>query len=208
MPSNKGFINVNNQMVIRKSKEKNEEYDTLIFVRRDATKVIIPSFIKQIGSYAFSECPIETISIPSSVTEICEDAFYKCTQLKNVEILPDSKLKKIQKNAFSQTSLTNINLPSTVTELEEDWKDEDIQLNKMQEVGQEVHENLRYSEDPNHISQIKFKADQGNPQAMLEYAKMLKDGVGIKEDKSEAAKYFKLAAEQGDIESIFNYAVM
>lgn len=60
--------------------------------------------------------------------------------------------KKIQKNAFSQTSLTNITLPPTVSELEKDWKDEGIQLNKMQAVGQEGHKNQKFRRSISYFS--------------------------------------------------------
>lgn len=43
---------------------------------------------------------------------------------------------------------------------------------------------------------------------MFKYAVMLQDGDGIEMNKREASKYYKLAADQGHLESIHNYAIM
>lgn len=46
------------------------------------------------------------------------------------------------------------------------------------------------------------------PNAMNNYAVMLKNGNGIPVDKSEAARYFKMAADNGCVISMNAYAVM
>ena len=79
-PSNGQFIFKEDKYLICKSNENNEnneEFDKLVFVRRDIKEISIPRNIKIIGSYSFERSNIEEISIPASVTKICENAFSK-----------------------------------------------------------------------------------------------------------------------------------
>ncbi len=77
--------------------------------------------VTKIGSYAFHTAsehgwaakPITSVTIPSTVTEICEDAFRYCSSLKTVSF--SSKLKKIRPRAFQGTKLTEVVLPETVS---------------------------------------------------------------------------------------------
>ena len=79
--------------------------------------------VTKIGSYAFHTAsgpqwvakPITSVTIPSTVTEICDNAFKKCTSLKTVSF--PSKLKKIGNFAFEETKLTEVVLPETVTKI-------------------------------------------------------------------------------------------
>ena len=70
---------------------------------------IIPNGVKNIGSYAFSECPsLTSISIPNSVTSIERYAFYNCTSLTNVKI--DSVTSKENDAFHGCSSLTSITI--------------------------------------------------------------------------------------------------
>ena len=60
------------------------------------------SQLKSIGEYAFGAFPTDTVSpaytsvqIPASVTEIGQNAFYRCTELKTVEFEEGSQLKAL-----------------------------------------------------------------------------------------------------------------
>lgn len=108
-------MNIDNKFVIGKSDKSSDEYDTLIFVRRDIKHCAIPSFIKIIASFAFSESLIESILIPSQIERICEGAFYHCEQLKTVEFTLTSELRVIEKYSFTKTSNKEIVIPSTLT---------------------------------------------------------------------------------------------
>lgn len=119
VPSNRNFINLDNKMIVGKSDMKSDNYNVLIFYRRDLNTVTIPSFIEQISSYAFSNSLIEYILIPSNVTQICEFAFQNCTKLKNIEFQENSKLEIIYDHAFTHTSIKNILIPSHVTKIGE-----------------------------------------------------------------------------------------
>lgn len=54
----------------------------------------------------------------------------------------------------------------------------------------------------------KIAADNGQINAMNNYALMIDNGEGVKMNKEEAAKYYKIAADKGDINAIYNYGVM
>lgn len=70
--------------------------------------------ITSIGSYAFYGCAINTVTIPTSVTEIGTGAFDSCEKMQSVTI-PEG-VTTIQNDAFYGCQmLTNLRLPSTLT---------------------------------------------------------------------------------------------
>jgi len=70
--------------------------------------------ITQIGSYAFSDTRIKSITIPNSVTAIGIGAFSYCKSLKNIT-LPDN-IKMIKAEMFKGCKkLTSIKIPNSVT---------------------------------------------------------------------------------------------
>ena len=99
----KNFVNENNtifndyenEFLIGKSDLNNDEYDRLVFASRNIIKATILSFIKEISSYSFSECKIESIEIPSNVTKIGAGAFFICKQLNQIEFENNSNLKML-----------------------------------------------------------------------------------------------------------------
>lgn len=84
-----------------------------------ATNVEIPKYINDsrvysIGKYAFLDSILETITIPNSVTEICEGAFYGCRSLISIKI-PNS-VDYIAKSAFSYcVALINVKMLTSVS---------------------------------------------------------------------------------------------
>ena len=80
-------------------------------------KVIIPSSVTSIGSYAFSECTnLKSVTTPNSVTSIGFEAFSGCTSLTSISI-PNS-VTSIEYFAFvGCTSLTSITIPNSVTSI-------------------------------------------------------------------------------------------
>ena len=116
-PSNGQFIFKEDKYLICKSNENNEEFDKLLFVRRDIKEISIPQNTKIIGSCSFEYSNIEEISIPSSVTKICENAFNNCFNLIKVEIPTNSNLQTIEKGSFSGSKIEEISIPPSVTKI-------------------------------------------------------------------------------------------
>lgn len=54
MPNNQLYKNYDDKFVLGKSNDNREIFDIFIFSPRK--EVTIPSFIKQVGSYAFDSC--------------------------------------------------------------------------------------------------------------------------------------------------------
>ncbi len=78
--------------------------------------VVIRSGVTSIGSNAFNQENITSVSIPDTVTRIGSYAFYYCQNLTSVT-LPDS-VTEIGAKAFSQCeALTSINIPAGVTQI-------------------------------------------------------------------------------------------
>lgn len=55
---------------------------------------------------------------------------------------------------------------------------------------------------------FKIAADQGNPDAMYNYGRMLLRGKGVVSNKEEACYYFQMAAERGNVKAMNNYGMM
>lgn len=52
------------------------------------TEVLVPSYVKSIGDFAFSDCiHLKTINIPYSVEKISFNAFDGCINLKNFNLV-------------------------------------------------------------------------------------------------------------------------
>ena len=80
----------------------------------------LPDSLTEIGDGAFYDCTVlASVKIPCSVIEIGERAFYGCTTLKSVTI--PSSVKMIEDGAFRKcTGLTSINIRGDVVECSPD----------------------------------------------------------------------------------------
>lgn len=72
----------------------------------------IKSKAKKIEKNTFSYTQIEEIFIPSTVIQICENAFYDSRKLQRIEIPINSKLQTIETNAFEY--LLHINISGAI----------------------------------------------------------------------------------------------
>ena len=72
---NENFIYLDNKMFLGKTDTKSDEYDVIIFARRDVKNVEIPSFINKNASFAFSESQIESISFPKNLKNFQRSIF-------------------------------------------------------------------------------------------------------------------------------------
>ena len=141
-PRNSRYLNYKDEMIICKTTETNENYDKIVFCRRDIKEITIPSFIKIIGSDAFADCSqlqrldissnselqiidkyafsissIKSIFIPPHVTKICKGAFNRCEQLQRIDIPSNSELQIIEEDAFQGSSTESIFIPHHVTKI-------------------------------------------------------------------------------------------
>ncbi|KAK8852946.1 hypothetical protein M9Y10_017942 [Tritrichomonas musculus] len=119
-PSNGQFVFKDDKYLLGKSDSKSDEFDILLFARRDIKDISIPSNVKIIKPFSFQFSVLKEIFIPSSVTKICENAFSCCRSLKKVSIPTNSNLKTIGKKSFSYLNIEEISIPASVTEICED----------------------------------------------------------------------------------------
>ena len=83
----------------------------------DATyDIVIPDGVTKISSYAFVGAKLNTVTVPSGVTEIGNEVFFHCWGDFQTVNLPDG-LKSIGYGAFSTNSLQTIVIPESVTSL-------------------------------------------------------------------------------------------
>ena len=94
-PSNSRFIMKENKILLGKSDENKDEFDTILYGYRDIKEISIPSNIKIISSYAF----------------------HNCTKLAKIEIPPNSNLQTIERSAFSCTDIERIFIPQKVSKI-------------------------------------------------------------------------------------------
>ena len=121
VPNNKYFINVNDTMIIGKSDINSDKYDSLIFVtKRKYKTIVIPSFITIINQYAFEGVSIETLFIPSSVTEIRMGAFQNAKSLDHIDFAADSKLECFENNLFDESSIKSIFIPAHIKQIKDE----------------------------------------------------------------------------------------
>ena len=100
-------------------------YEVLYGITRDeyeyytAKEIRIPNTITTITQEEIQKYPnMETVYIPSSVTSIGNDAFYGCTNLRNIIFEDGSQLETIGERAFRDcTSLESIEIPDNVTSI-------------------------------------------------------------------------------------------
>lgn len=97
------------------------EGNTLKKYTGNATTVTIPVYIKYIDDGAFRDCAtIVDVLITSNVETIGNNAFFGCTNMKNITFLSDTVLKSVGHMAFAYCgTLREITLPSSITSIGE-----------------------------------------------------------------------------------------
>ena len=142
MPRNKHFINFENNFIVGKTNPKNNDYDFLIFARRNIKNCKIPSFITKIGSNSFNSCSqlehiyfssdsklneidqyafcnssITRFYAPSHLLKVDDFAFNECQKLKRFIFLKNSELEIIGNEAFSFSGIQSIIIPSHIKKI-------------------------------------------------------------------------------------------
>lgn len=91
-------------------------------------EIIIPDGFEKVEDYRLCDGAVESVTIPTSVREICAHAFYNCRKLKNVTFkgsgkklpsaVPRSELRMIGDEAFCGCdSLRTILLPDGLEDI-------------------------------------------------------------------------------------------
>lgn len=118
------YLDIEGKIIVGKSNQKCDEFDVLIFASRDVEKVTIPTTIKQIsphsfeeccivsfvfeeesnvesiGSYAFNNCQLKQIAIPSSVKQLKDGWLGQRWSPIEVTISPGNKFYKYINNSI------------------------------------------------------------------------------------------------------------
>ena len=76
------------------------------------TEIIMPG-VQTIGSYAFYQSGITSITLPNVIT-IEDSAFHSASSLTSIEM---PKVQTIGDNAFARTKLTEFTVPKSVTQI-------------------------------------------------------------------------------------------
>ena len=136
----KGFIIVNGILFDYIGKEKN---------------VVVPDGVRVIGRSVFYNAPnpftgkkqktdVESVSLPESVIKICPYAFYKCAELKNINI--PGGLQKVWKCSFEGCDrLPDLHFPEDI--LEEDPNSERFALDGDEYCDQDNSDCHNYTEE-------------------------------------------------------------
>jgi len=82
-----------------------------------STEYEIPSGVKTIGLYAFSDSVLKQVTIPDTVETLEEGAFYYCTKLESIAIPP--RVTSLRASVFGGcSSITSVVIPESVTSIE------------------------------------------------------------------------------------------
>ena len=81
------------------------------------TRFVFPKALEKIGDLSFLYTHIENLEFPSTLLEIGDEAFAKCTNMKQDRLFFPEGLKKIGGGAFWDATLNDVVLPSTLKEI-------------------------------------------------------------------------------------------
>lgn len=109
-PKNKWYKSLDNVLF-----NKNKSTIVCYAAKISNDSYAIPDSVTMISDWAFCNSVLKHIEIPDSVCNICEGAFYSCTEIEEM-VIPDS-VTRIDDSAFRGcTSLKYIHIPDSVTE--------------------------------------------------------------------------------------------
>lgn len=94
-PHNPNFLVYNNTFVIGKSKSEVKDFDALYF----------------------AHCGVERAVIPSFISKICTNAFFRHKKLKTLEFEKNSKIESIEDEAFNLSSVECVSIPCSVEKI-------------------------------------------------------------------------------------------
>lgn len=83
------------------------------FTNTTISKINFNSTLKEIEEAAFMNAPVEELDFPASVTSIGQSAFYGCNSVMRITFPANSKLTEIKQLAFSDTQIEELVLPDS-----------------------------------------------------------------------------------------------
>ena len=90
----------------------------MLFINVHHLYISIPNSVTEIGDYAFYNCSsIRNITISNNITKIGKGVFWECSSLTNITI-PNSVIKIDFKAFYKCSSLTEVAIPNGVFEIE------------------------------------------------------------------------------------------
>ena len=96
-----------------------KEIPACAFASTNLKKIELPDSLTTIMPYAFYDCDIPNIALPTSIREIGEQAFASCSNLTTIDI--PNGVSVIRRSTFrSCESLLIANIPASLTEIETD----------------------------------------------------------------------------------------
>ena len=113
------FYSQMKQLEENKLKNIDLKFKHVVYSQKDREKYgnEIPKEVNIIGAYCFVNCDIETIVIPTTITQIQSFSFSHCKNLKEI-VIPDNVMD-INHNCFENcTSLSKVILPSNLNNLD------------------------------------------------------------------------------------------
>lgn len=116
-PESNGFYKSTDGILFNKNGTKLVDYPQ----GKKDTKYSVPNTVTEIGESAFFDCnSLTAISNPDGVTEIKDFTFNDCDLLKTVEFSENSNLKRLGDSAFfgCSTALITFVIPSSVEEID------------------------------------------------------------------------------------------
>ena len=93
-----------------------EKSDTLVLQHSTHQHTMTPNGIKQIGSFSFNSCTLESIRLSEGVTFIRSNAFSECQSLRALQF-PSSLLKIDNHSLSGLMNLTSLTVPKNVTDI-------------------------------------------------------------------------------------------
>ena len=102
--NNNNFANFGRDIIIGKSNPQSNLFDTIYFASRKINQVIIPSYIKKINPYSFSDCDsLGYVEFPeNSELEVIDDNSFLHSNISYISIPKSTKI--IGKEAFNNCS--------------------------------------------------------------------------------------------------------
>lgn len=87
-----------------------------VFANKNIIKVVLNEGLVSIGEQVFFGSKLQTITFPSTLKEVGKYAFYKCADLKQID-LSNTQVSVMEEGVFGFSGITEVKFPATVKEI-------------------------------------------------------------------------------------------